>query len=90
MTRLRGHRESPLDTVRLGVAVALVGPVVGYSLYLLCTGTALTDLPLALLDAAAESALDTLSLAMNHPGRAVILVVATAVLSRFAFGRRRR
>ena len=84
----RKKKMSLVDSVRLGVAIALVGPAVVYCVYLLCTGTALVDLPLALLNAAAETALGTLNLAMTHPLQALLVAVVTSLLGRFAFGRR--
>ena len=88
---LRRKKETSLvDSVRFGIAIALVGPAVVYGLYLLCTGTALVDLPLALLNAAAGSTLGTLDLAMSHPLQAIIVTVVIAALSRFAFGRSKR
>lgn len=79
-----------VGAIRAGIAIALVGPLVVYSVFLLCTGTALSDLPLALLDAAATSALDTLNLFVANPVRGVIAIAVTWALGKIAFGGRRR
>lgn len=73
--------------IRLGVAAALLAPLVYFIASYLLHGGAWSDLPPVLATAALNSGLDLIEYAFTSPPKAMLFIAITWVAGHLAFGR---
>jgi hypothetical protein len=80
------ERSGRLAAARLGVAVAIVAPLLFFAASWFLHGGSKAGLLVAVLDGALYSILDLIGYAITNPIQAILYLILLAVAGRFAFG----